>query len=174
MTMLPGGHQAESIPPGRKKAERIGTAEAPASAHGSPAGHQPYRDKHQDRGEGESHPRASEGEHRPHQRRTTDQPEIAREVQQAGDQAALCGPDIAHDLRVVGRLEQGIAGGGEAHRLDALAPEDGCRPRASLAARLRKGGLPRTLEVARPLAQPTSGSLRTVTPSHNQPSIAAQ
>ena len=57
-----------------------------------------------------------EGEHRAHHRRAGDEPEIARQVEQAGDDAPLVRRDIAHDRGVVGRLEQRVAGGDDDDR----------------------------------------------------------
>jgi len=55
--------------------------------------------------------RRGEREHRAHDGGAGDEPEIARQVEQAGDDAPLVRVDIHHDGGGVGRLEQGIAGG---------------------------------------------------------------
>ena len=55
--------------------------------------------------------RGSESEHSAHQGCASDEPEIARQVEQAGYDAPLVRWNIRHDGGVVGRLEQRIAGG---------------------------------------------------------------
>ena len=55
--------------------------------------------------------RRCEREHSAHDGCTGDEPEIARQVEHAGNDAPLVRADIRHDGGVVGRLEQRIAGG---------------------------------------------------------------
>ena len=64
-----------------------------------------------------------ECEHGSHDGCPGDEPEIARQVEHAGNDPALVWADIHHDGGVVGRLEQRIAGGDEARRGHTLAHE---------------------------------------------------
>jgi hypothetical protein len=55
--------------------------------------------------------RRGEGEHGTQGGGAGDEPEVARQVEQAGNDAPLLRADIGHDGRVVGRLEGCVAGG---------------------------------------------------------------
>lgn len=75
-------------------------------------------------------PSRCEGEHRAHHRRTGDQAEIARQIEQAGDDATLVGCDARHHGRIVGGLKQAVAGADDDDWYD-IAGNTEFRPRQS-------------------------------------------